>query len=134
MLPGYPWDMSGFGHLRLLHYRLEGRRAVACGVDEWAAWFETADRRVAETWIDDVRVSTVFLGLDQNAFPGRDPALFETTVFVEGEPNSVRRYFIWEEAEAGHTLTVAEIGREMEEAQTGAEAALGALMKRWAAV
>lgn len=107
---------------------------MACGVEEWVGWFEIADRRVAETWIDDVRVSTVFLGLDHNAFPGRDPALFETMVFVEGEPTSVRRYFIWEEAEEGHTLTVEEIDREMQEAQTGAEVALGALMKRWAAV
>lgn len=133
-LPGYALDMSGFGHLRLLHYRLEGRRAVACGVDEWVAWFEAADRRVAETWIGDVRVSTVFLDLDHNAFPGRDPALFETMVFVEGEPSSVRRYFIWEEAEAGHTRTVAEISREMEEAQTGGRGCTGALMKRWASV
>ncbi|VFR47662.1 hypothetical protein BER2_4363 [plant metagenome] len=118
-----------------MHYKLDGHRAVLCeSLGEWAEWFAVADRRVAETWIDDVRVSTVFLSLDHNAFPGRDPALFETMVFVEGEPTSVRRYFIWEEAEAGHALTVGEIGREMEEAQTGAEAALGALMKRWAAV
>lgn len=107
---------------------------MVCGIDEWTAWFETADLRVAETWIDNVRVSTVFLGLDHNVFPGRDPALFETMVFVDDEPNSVRRYFICEEAEAGHKLTVAEIGREMQEAQTGAEAALGALMRRWAAI
>ncbi|HDS1530812.1 TPA: hypothetical protein QEK88_000632 [Stenotrophomonas maltophilia] len=126
--------MSGFGHQRLLHYRLNGRRAVACGVAEWAVWFETADRRVSETWIDDIRVSTVVLGLDHNAVPGGDPALFETMVFVDGEPNSVRRYFIWEEAEAGHAQTVAEIRREMERAEVGAQAALGSLMKRWAAI
>ncbi|WP_235430205.1 hypothetical protein [Cupriavidus pauculus] len=89
---------------------------------------------MSETWIDDIRVSTVVLGLDHNAVPGGDPALFETMVFVDGEPNSVRRYFIWEEAEAGHAQTVAEIRREMERAEVGAQAALGSLMKRWAAI
>lgn len=52
---------------RYMHHKLDGRRAVPCkSIAEWSAWFAVADRRVAETWIDDVRISTVFLGLDHN--------------------------------------------------------------------
>ena len=41
----------------------------------WGAWFETADRHVADTTLTDadgnaVRVSTVFLGLDHRFGPG----------------------------------------------------------------
>jgi len=32
---------------------------------KWGEWLETADRQVRDTFRDDVRVSTVFLGLDQ---------------------------------------------------------------------
>ncbi len=43
---------------------------------EWGAWMETADRVVAQTEVQDVQVSTVFLGL------AHEPDyLFETMVF-----------------------------------------------------
>lgn len=114
-----------------LQYRLEGRRAVPCqDLFEWSEWFATADRRVAETWIDDIRVSTVFLGLNHNPVPGADPALFETMVFVDGEPNQERRYFIWEEAEAGHAEMVADIRAEMARAHVHAEMAWRTLSGR----
>ncbi|WP_406625224.1 hypothetical protein [Acidovorax sp. SDU_ACID1] len=66
----------------------------------------------------------MFLGLDHNPFPDRDPALFGTIVFAQGEPHRLRRYFIWEEAEAGHLETVTEIRSEMDSAQVEA-------MKAW---
>lgn len=41
-----------------MHFKLEGYRAVPCkDLEEWALWYAQADRRVAETVIDDVRVS-----------------------------------------------------------------------------
>src|SRR3546814_4401776 len=58
---------------------LDGRRSVPCdSLVEWSMWMAEGDRRVAETWIDDVRISTVFLGLDHNHALGGDPLLFET--------------------------------------------------------
>lgn len=40
-------------------YRLEDRRAVPCSdITEWNVWFASADRRVAETWIGDLRAET----------------------------------------------------------------------------
>jgi hypothetical protein len=47
---------------------------------KWAMWFETANRRVAETVIGKTRVSTVFLGLD-HSFSSPSPVLWETMVF-----------------------------------------------------
>lgn len=47
---------------------------------KWATWFETANRRVSETMIGEVRVSTVFLGLDHRFGEGA-PLLWETMVF-----------------------------------------------------
>ncbi|MFT4103424.1 MAG: hypothetical protein QM674_20830 [Burkholderiaceae bacterium] len=106
---------------RHMHYKLDGRRAVPCkSIAEWSAWFAVADRRVAETWIDDVRISTVFLGLDHNHGLSGDPLLFETMVFVDGETHEMRRYFIWEEAEAGHTEMTELIRAEMQAAQVRA--------------
>jgi hypothetical protein len=74
----------------------------------WARWIETADRHVRDTFRDDVRVSTVFLGLDMNVFGG-PPYLFETMVFVNGCAEDCDRYSTWEEAEEGHANKVAEI-------------------------
>jgi len=72
----------------LKKYKLQGHEAVECAeLLEWARWFETADRQVAEDFIDDpeagqtLRVSTVFLGLDYR-FGGKGPPLiFETMAF-----------------------------------------------------
>jgi hypothetical protein len=76
----------------------------------WARWFETADRHVRDSFQGDVRVSTVFLGLDHNFGDlfGR-PILFETMAFVGHESVAQDRYRTWEEAEAGHARIVAEV-------------------------
>jgi hypothetical protein len=86
----------------------------------WAYWFQTADRHVALTEQDDVRVSTVFLGLDHGW--GGVPLLFETMVFrgtttalgrevpaqSDGE-DEFARYSTWDEAVAGHQRMVREV-------------------------
>lgn len=117
---------------RPVYFKLVDRRPVP--VDdavEWSTWFAQADRRVAETWIDDVRISTVFLGLDHNFLDDQDPALFETVAFVGGAANKTRRYFIWEEAEAGHADVVSQIRNEMETTRISAVDAWATLVRRW---
>ncbi len=52
---------------------------------KWGRWLESADRRVGETIVEGVRVSTVFLGLDHGWGEG-PPILFETMIFG-GEHN-----------------------------------------------
>jgi hypothetical protein len=116
----------------ILRYRLEGHTPVP-DLDEnplpWAEWFETADRRVAETEVlDDLvaqiavpelrpvergtsRISTVFLGLDHNHGGVGPPILFETMVFGGPLDRECQRYATWDEAEAGHAEMVARVCR-----------------------
>jgi len=74
---------------------------------EWARAFETMDRQIANTIIDNrVRVSTVFLGIDHAYNPDSDPILFETMVFGGKEDGFQDRYSTKEEAIAGHKEVV----------------------------
>ena len=73
---------------------------------EWAMQFEHSDRIVEQTQINDhVRVSTVFLGLDQH-WGGGIPILFETMVFGGEHDGYQRRYSTWDEAVAGHHAAI----------------------------
>lgn len=79
---------------------------------EWDRWMESADRVVARTTIDtDVRVSTVFLGLDHSFWVrGEDesnkPIVFETMIFGGPLDQYQERYATWEEAKIGHDEAV----------------------------
>ena len=91
-------------------YILDGHEPVPVDRMTWARWFESADRQVAESIQGDVRVSTVFLGLDQNFGDLFGlPILFETMVFVNGESQACDRYRTWDEAEAGHQRWVKQV-------------------------
>lgn len=76
---------------------------------EWGRWFETADRSVAKDDAVDVRVSTVFLGLDHR-FGDGPPVLYETMVFAEGRTSAwddyQERYATAAEAALGHRRVV----------------------------
>ncbi|WP_208605136.1 hypothetical protein [Pseudomonas abietaniphila] len=69
---------------------------------------------MADTCLDDIRVSTVFLGLEHNPLPDGRPALFETEVNVNGEANPLWQYATWEDAETGHAKIVGMIEAEIE--------------------
>lgn len=89
-------------------YILDGHEPVRePDVIAWGRWFESADTHVRDTARDDVRVSTVFLGLD-HGFGGR-PELFETMLFVNGASEGCERYCTWDEAEAGHERWVTQV-------------------------
>jgi hypothetical protein len=91
-------------------YILDGHAAVEePDLMKWALWMETADRHVRDTFRDDVRVSTVFLGLDMNHLGDGPPHLFETMVFVNGVAEDCERCSTWAEAEEGHTRHVNQI-------------------------
>jgi hypothetical protein len=88
----------------------EANNPVECpDLMQWARWMESADRHVRDTFRDDVRVSTVFLGLDHNFCDYGPPLLFETMVFVDGDGLEQERYSTWAEAEEGHAAMVAKI-------------------------
>jgi hypothetical protein len=89
-------------------YILKGHEPVPCpDIVWWGFWYETADRQVRDTARDDVRVSTVFLGID-HGFGGRRE-LFETMLFVNGSSEDCERYSTWDEAEAGHERWVKQV-------------------------
>lgn len=94
------------------HYLLQGHRPVRePDILKWAAWWETAQRRVARERLTlpdgtEAEVSTVFLGID-HGFGGR-PLLFETMVFgLKEDAQPCWRYATWLEAEAGHVAVCA---------------------------
>ena len=87
------------------HYKLVGKEAVPCELMEWATTFSETDRHVALTMVGDVKISTVFLGLN-HAYGNGDPLLFETMVFGGPLDQEMNRYTTWEEAELGHTVMV----------------------------
>lgn len=89
-------------------YILDGHAVVAePDLLKWAKWFDSDEhRRVAFDQIGDVRISTVFLGLDHRFGQG-EPLLFETMIFGETSDGWSDRYSTWAEAEAGHARAVA---------------------------
>lgn len=90
-------------------YVLRGKTPVKCDdLLEWAQEFEKGDKRhVAETWVKEkeIRVSTVFLGLD-HSFGDGPPLLFETMIFGGPRDGYQDRYPTWGEAEKGHAIAV----------------------------
>ena len=73
----------------------------------WGRWMETAKRSVQTDRIGDIRVSTVFLGLDHSFIEGGAPILFETMIFGGEHDGYQDRYTSREEALAGHVRALA---------------------------
>ena len=85
-------------------YILKGHVAVPANTEEWARFFENIDnRRVASTnFGEDIRVSTVFLGLDYRFGNDGPPLIFETMIFGGDFDDWQKRCSTWEEAETLH--------------------------------
>jgi len=89
------------------YYKLDGHTPVpVADHEEWARWFEHADRTVANTKVRGVEVSTVFLGLDHGSGLSKHPVLFETLIFGGKHHDDGERYYTWAEAEEGHARCV----------------------------
>jgi hypothetical protein len=72
----------------------------------WGRWLEKTERHVGKDTIGDVKISTVFLGID-HAFGGSAPVLFETMIFGGRHDGYQIRYETREEALAGHVAAIA---------------------------
>jgi hypothetical protein len=75
-------------------------------VIQWADAFKKQDRHVAEDFIDDVKVSTVFLGLNHNFGGDGPPILWETMVFGGENSGWMGRYTSYDSALIGHKIVV----------------------------
>ncbi len=82
----------------------------------WAKWYETAARRVGDTSIGKVRVSTVFLGIDHQ-FGNGPPLLYETMVFGGISNEEQWRYPTRIEAEAEHAAVVERVRATIAQAE-----------------
>lgn len=71
----------------------------------WAEWRSKAKVRVASHQVGDVRVSTVFLGVDHGYGEGL-PVLWETMVFGGPHDSFQKRYSSYREARDGHTAAL----------------------------
>lgn len=86
----------------------EGNPAEEPDLIKWSMWFESAydKRHVGDDEIDDVRISTVFLGIDHNYSDDGPPILFETIIFGGEHDEFQKRYATRELALDGHQRTV----------------------------
>ncbi len=72
-------------------------------VNDWATWFETAERSVARDVVNGILISTVFLGIDHRVEKPGLPLLWETMAFSQDEQaDECQRYTSREEALLGH--------------------------------
>lgn len=88
-------------------YILKHRKPVLCpDVKKWGKRFnDFHKRRVRSTYLDDIWISTVFLGVDHN-FDSGPPLLFETMVFKDSEEIDCNRCATWREALRIHHYSV----------------------------
>jgi len=91
----------------------------------WGRWMENADRHVAEDWICENRVSTVFLGLNHSYDEGE--LWFETMIF--GPRHKVKSLWIKEYISCGDELYIARYA-SLEKAKVGHAIALEWLRER----
>ena len=104
-------------------YILDGKTPVVENdLIKWAEWMQTgnrvvrhdtADVKLAGQPIGEVRVSTVFLGLD-HSFGYGTPMLFETMVFGGPLDQQMDRCGTWEAAEKMHELMCERVKRATE--------------------
>ncbi|KKN73751.1 hypothetical protein LCGC14_0396990 [marine sediment metagenome] len=90
-----------------LHYDRDGNELTLLA---WAEKLEDDDyRRVELTERDDIKVSTVWLGLNQDFTGIGPPVIFETMVFGGDHDGKQQRYSTEEQARAGHAEVVTEV-------------------------
>lgn len=89
------------------NYILKNRTIYPCDdLMLWAAWMEENERHIGDTQVDDIRISTVFLGLDHSFVDNAVPILFETMLFGGPIDQDCNRYEDIESAESGHETAI----------------------------
>ena len=95
-------------------YILQGKEPILePDLMKWGEWFENVkNRTVKKTEIDDIQISTIFLGID-HSFSGHIPILFETMVFGGTLDQEMDRYSTWEKAEQGHEKMIEKVKKSL---------------------
>lgn len=111
-----------------MYYALtEDKQVIETDIEGYAEFWNSPERivQVTELW-PDVRVSTVFLGLDHRWYGGGPPIVFETMVFGGELDQEQVRYCTYDEALAGH----AEMAAKVEKAEKAKLARAARKIKR----
>jgi hypothetical protein len=82
--------------------RYYDRQGEPINMMQWARRFGADDRQVVETIVGEVRISTVWIGLDHDFSGVGPPLIFETTVFAGPQDQLMDRYSTEAQALAGH--------------------------------
>ncbi len=98
----------------MYYYLNDDHTYVPCSLDQYGNQIrnmcKTNTKHVADEYIGDKRVSTVWLGIDHNFYANTiRPLLFETMIFENeeyGDEIYMRRYTTWEDAVEGHKEAV----------------------------
>lgn len=90
------------------------RKGNLISIEEFETFAATRDyKQVAAERVDDVLISTVWLGLD-HSFGDGPPLIFETMIFGGTLNDYCERYATEEEAEEGHQRAVEQVKDERE--------------------
>lgn len=85
----------------------DGNPVAVPSLERWVQWLDKSKRSVAVDHVGDVRVSTVFLGLDHGFGAYPQPILWETMVFGgKLDQEQARCSGTREQAEAMHAAMV----------------------------
>jgi hypothetical protein len=97
----------------------ESGNVVECDLMTWAMWLEKNRQRIIEQdQVEELWVSTIFMGLDHSYRPKGPPLWFETMVFhepeyeprldrmIRPEAGYCERYTTIQEARAGHAAAI----------------------------
>src|SRR3954466_3553268 len=79
-----------------------GKPQPETNISRWARWRAEVDPRIGLEYVGDVRVSTVFLGVDHRHLGKGPPILWETMIFGGRHHHYVERYTSRTDALAGH--------------------------------
>lgn len=102
----HDWTMPAEYEHAANTYDRAGRRMP---MSEWEGLHMTDYRRVGDTTVGDVRVSTIWLGLDHSYTLDGPPLIFETMVFGGHHDMDGERYATEAAALAGHDRWVAAV-------------------------
>lgn len=84
----------------------ENKNPYVVSFDEFRKGWADDMKRVAIDYIDNIKISTVFLGWDHSFMDESTPILFETMIFGGEHDEFQRRYKTYNEALQGHTEAV----------------------------
>lgn len=98
-----------------MNYNLDGKIPVPCESENWV-YKDRTENLVQTELAGDVRIGTVFLGVDLNRGKGK-PLFFKSRVFGGSLDGEVYWYETWNEAIDGHEKLVLRVKQAQAQAQ-----------------